>query len=113
DGPSWSVSHGEATLQARQDFSLTLERLEDMLRENPFLTGEQPTESDIRAFVVFQVLSSSAPEMLRDFEAISEYLSRLSKLPAWVSPEEAAALDPNYSGSGESEDSAGAIACSA
>ena len=51
--------------------------------------------------------------MLRDFEAISEYLSRLSKLPAWVSPEEAAALDPNYSGSGESEDSAGAIACSA
>lgn len=112
-GPSWSVSHGEATLQARQDFSLTLERLEDMLRENPFLTGEQPTESDIRAFVVFQVLSSSAPEMLRDFEAISEYLSRLSKLPAWVSPEEAAALDHNYSGSGESEDSAGAIACSA
>lgn len=112
-GPSWSVSHGEATLQARQDFSLTLERLEDMLRENPFLTGEQPTESDIRAFVVFQVLSASSPEMLRDFEAISEYLSRLSKLPAWVSPEEAAALDPNYSGSGESEDSAGAIACSA
>lgn len=112
-GPSWSVSHGEATLQARQDFSLTLERLEDMLRENPFLTGEQPVESDIRAFVVFQVLSASSPETLRDFEAISEYLSRLSKLPAWVSPEEAAALDPNYSGSGKSEDSSGAIACSA
>lgn len=112
-GPSWSVSHGEATLQARQDFSVTLERLDQMLRENPFLTGEQPTESDIRAFVVFQVLSASSPEMLRDFEVISEYLSRLSKLPAWVSPEEAAALDPNYLGSGESEDSAGAIACSA
>lgn len=112
-GPSWSVSHGEATLQARQDFSVTLERLDQMLRENPFLTGEQPVESDIRAFVVFQVLSASSPEILRDFEAISEYLSRLSKLPAWVSPEEAAALDPNYLGSGESEDSAGAIACSA
>lgn len=111
--PSWAVSHGEADGQTRRNFSLALERLEEMLRENSFLTGEQPVESDIRAFVVFQVLSSSAPEMLRDFEAISEYLSRLSKLPAWVSPEEAAALDPNYSGSSESEDTAGAIACSA
>lgn len=111
--PSWAVSHGEADGQTQRNFSLALERLEDMLRENPFLTGEQPVESDIRAFVVFQVLASSSPEILRDFEAISEYLSRLSKLPAWVSPEEAAALDPDYSGSGESEDSAGAIACSA
>ena len=111
--PSWAVSHGEADGQTQRNFSLTLERLEDMLRENPFLTGQQPIESDIRAFVVFQVLASSSPEILRDFEAISEYLSRLSNLPAWVSPEEATALDPSYSGSGESEDSAGAIACSA
>ena len=111
--PSWAVSHGEADAQTRRKFSLTLERLEDMLRKNPFLTGEQPRESDIRAFVVFQVLSSSSPEILRNFEAISEYLSRLSQLPEWVSPEEAAALDPDYSGSGESEDSAGAACCSA
>lgn len=110
---SWSVSHGEADAQSRRNFSVALERLEEMLRENPFLTGEQPVESDIRAFVVFQALSASSPEILSDFEAISEYLSRLSKLPGWVSREEAAALDPNYSGSGESEDSAGAIACSA
>lgn len=111
--PSWAVSHGEADDESRRSFSLALERLEEMLRENPFLTGEQPVESDIRAFVVFQVLSASASEILRDFEAISEYLSRLSKLPAWVSPEEAAASDLNYCGSGKSEDSAGAIACSA
>ena len=111
--PSCSVSHGKADTESSRSFSLALERLEQMLRENPFLTGEQPAESDIRAFVVFQVLSASAPEILRDFETISEYLSRLSKLPAWVSPEEAAALDPNYLGSGESEDSAGAVCCSA
>lgn len=111
--PSWSVSQGEADAETREEFSRTLQRLEEMLHVNPFLTGQQPRESDIRAFVVFQVISAADPQILSDFEAISEYLSRLSKLPAWVSPEEAAALDPNYSGSGESEDSAGAVACSA